>query len=69
MQQVEIYEKANKTDQCLKVVIAYTAGEMAKAQRVFTQIDKDLNLPTGTTAGRVVLFDARFDNKASASKA
>lgn len=67
--QVEIYEKANKTDQSVKVIIAYTAGEMAKAQRVFTQIDSDLGLPTGTTAARVVLIDARSDNKPSASKA
>lgn len=67
--QVEIYEKTNKTDQSVKVINAYTAGEMAKAQRVFTQIDRDLGLPTGTTAARVVLIDARSDNKPSASKA
>jgi len=53
----------------IKVIIAYTAGEIAKAQRVFTQIDRDLGLPTGTTAARVVLVDARSDNKSSASKA
>jgi hypothetical protein len=67
--QVEIYEKANRTDQSIKVVIVYTPAEAAKVVRVFEQLDKELGLDPGTTARRVVVVDARADNKVSASKA
>lgn len=66
--QVEIYEQANRTKQSVKVVIVYTQSEALKVTRVFAAIDKELDLPAGTTAGRVVVIDARSDNKPSASK-
>jgi hypothetical protein len=53
----------------VKVVIVYTAADAKKVERVFREIDDELNLEPGTTAGRVVVVDARSDNKPSASKA
>lgn len=67
--QVEIYEKANKTDKSIKVVIAYTKADQEKVDRVCKEIDAEMQLRPGTTAGRIVVIDARSDNKASASKA
>lgn len=66
--QVEVYLKANRTDQAVKVVIVYTAAEAAKVTRVFKQLDDELGLEPGTTEARVVVIDARSDNKKSASK-
>jgi hypothetical protein len=60
--QVEIYEKANKTNQSIKVIIVRTQDEQTKVQKVL----KDLDL-LGNDA--VVVIDARSDNKPSASKA
>ncbi|KQV73869.1 hypothetical protein ASC61_01950 [Aeromicrobium sp. Root344] len=60
--QVEIYEKANKTSQSLKVIICYTKSDEAKVQRVL----KELKL---TDNPAIVVIDARNDNKPSASKA
>lgn len=67
--QVEIYQKANKTDTSVKVVIVYTESDQRKVLRVFNEIDKGMHLVAGTTAARVVVIDARSDNKPSASKA
>ena len=67
--QVDVYLKANKTDKAVKVVIVYKASEAVKVARVFKQIDQELGLPAGTTAQRVVVIDARADNKPSASNA
>ena len=69
LKQVEIYEKANKTNQSVKVVIVYTKADQAKVNRVFKEIDKEKQLAAGTTAKTVVVIDARSDNKPSASKA
>lgn len=69
LKQVEIYETANRTRQSVKVVIVYTAADARKTDRIFEEIDDELNLPRGSTAGRVVVVDARSDNKPSASKA
>lgn len=58
--QVEVYEKANKTKQSMKVIIAYTEVELAKVARVL----KELGLSSNPD---VVVIDARAD-KPSASK-
>jgi hypothetical protein len=68
MKQVEVYEAANRTDQSVKVVIVYTEAEAQRVDRVLAEIDKELQLAPGTTAGRVVVVDGRADNKPSASK-
>lgn len=60
--QVEIYEKANRTTQSLKVVLFFTAAEESKVKKAM-QI-----LNVADDAG-VILIDARRDNKPSASKA
>ena len=60
--QVAIYEKANKTNKSIKVIICYTAADHAKVARVL----KDLGLNGDSS---IVLIDARNDNKVSASKA
>jgi hypothetical protein len=62
--QVEIYEKANKTDQSVFVVIAYTKGDLAKTARVM----KKLGVEDQDAAGvkKVVVIDAT--SKESASK-
>lgn len=69
LKQVEIYQTANRTKQSVKVVIVYTAADASKVDRIFEEIDDELHLPRGSTAGRVVVVDARSDNKPSASKA
>lgn len=60
--QVAIYEKANKTNKSIKVIICYTAADQAKVARVL----KNLGLSGDSS---IVLIDARNDNKVSASKA
>ena len=60
--QVEIYEKANKTTQSYKVILFFTSHEEAKVRRVLQR----LKIPHD--AG-IILIDARRDNKPSASKA
>ncbi|MFG1928995.1 hypothetical protein [Cryptosporangium sp. NPDC048952] len=69
LKQVEIYETANRTKASVKVVIMYTAAAAKKVDRIFREIDDELDLPSGTTADRIVVVDARSDNKPSASKA
>jgi hypothetical protein len=63
--QVEIYEAANQTRDSIKVIIGYTADDLARA----AQIVQDLGLDRGPHANRIVIVDARADNKPSASKA
>ena len=60
--QVEIYERANRTTQSFKVILFFTAYEHQKLLRTIAR----LKIPDG--AG-VILIDARHDNKPSASKA
>jgi hypothetical protein len=60
--QVEIYKIANKTPNAMKVVIAYTAAEMEKVDRVLDELDL-----AGDAS--IVIVDARSDNKPSASVA
>lgn len=69
LKQVEIYQKANKTDNAVKVVIVYTAADQTRADRIFKEVDVETGNSPGTTAQRVVVVDARADNKPSASKA
>ena len=59
--QVEIYERANKTSQSMKVIIAYTEGELVKTKRVLRALEMANNRD-------VVVVDARAD-KPSASNA
>ena len=61
--QVAIYEKANQTKNSVKVVICYTAADVAKTSRVLRQ----LGIDHGPAAESVVVVDARADNKPSAS--
>ncbi|WP_203791605.1 hypothetical protein [Paractinoplanes rishiriensis] len=56
--QVEIYEKANKTHQSMKVIIAYTDADLAKTTTVLAKLDL-----TGNPA--VVVIDARTEPSAS----
>jgi len=60
--QVPIYEKANRTDKSVKVIVYYTA----KDERRVRAILKRLKLEEEES---IVLIDARSDNKPSASKA
>jgi hypothetical protein len=63
--QLAVYEKANKTNTSVLVIIAYTAREMARAQRTVKTVGK---MP-GKVAKSIVIIDARADNKPSASTA
>jgi hypothetical protein len=60
--QVEIYEKANRTDKSLKVIFYFTISELAKVQSVL----RELKLESDDT---IYLIDCRRDNKPSASNA
>ncbi len=60
--QVEIYERANDADKSFKVIIYFTASELAKVQRILRELKWEKN-------PFIVLIDARQDNKPSASKA
>ncbi len=60
--QVEVYEKANRTTQSLKVILFFSSAQGKKVKRIL----KKLKAPD--EAG-IVLIDARRDNKTSASKA
>lgn len=60
--QVAIYEKANRTNKSIKVIICYTAADQDKVARVL----KDLKLDAEPS---VIVIDARNDNKPSASNA
>ncbi|MGN6252022.1 MAG: hypothetical protein ACTHNS_09455 [Marmoricola sp.] len=60
--QVEIYEKANKTRQSIKVIVCYTAADQERVDKVLKELKLDKE-------ASVVVIDARSDNKVSASKA
>jgi hypothetical protein len=60
--QVAIYEKANRTDKSLKVIVYFTDEERKRVE----DIRKELGLEQDTS---IILIDARSDNKPSASKA
>ena len=59
--QVEIYKKANSTNNAIKVILYFTENEYTKIMKIF----QDLNLQEGSD---LVLIDARA-NKISASNA
>jgi hypothetical protein len=61
--QLAIYEKANKTNQSVMVVIAYTEADTDKVDRVLREFG---NMPAAVSRS-VVVIDARADNKPSAS--
>lgn len=63
--QVAIYERANGTEDSVKIIIGYTADDLARAAGIV----QELGLDKGIHANRVVIVDARSDNKPSASKA
>jgi hypothetical protein len=60
--QVAIYEKANRTQQSVKVIVYYTAADEKRVKKIL----KDLKLDKEES---IILIDARSDNKPSASKA
>ena len=62
--QVEIYEKANKTDQSVFVVICYTKADLAKTARVMKKLGVDDQ--DAKHVKKVVVIDAT--SKESASK-
>jgi hypothetical protein len=60
--QVEIYEKANGTRASVKMIVCYTADEVAKVDRILGELKL-----RGDES--IVVIDARADNKPSGSKA
>ena len=60
--QAEIYQKASDAQHALKVIVYFSASELARVKAVL----KELGLQNDTN---VVLIDARDDNKPSASNA
>lgn len=60
--QVEIYEQANESKHSIKVILFFTAAEKKRVDGIL----KELTL---TGSERIVLVDARRDNKPSASRA
>lgn len=60
--QLEVYKEANRTQKGIKVIVYFSAQELAKCRRIL----KSLGLEGEES---VVLIDARRDNKISASKA
>ncbi|MFK4102928.1 hypothetical protein ACI2L1_23140 [Streptomyces sp. NPDC019531] len=60
--QVPVYEKANRTDKSIKVIICYTQAHQNKVAKVLKELGLDKE-PS------IVVIDARNDNKPSASKA
>jgi hypothetical protein len=60
--QVAIYEKASGTTKSMKVILFFTDAEFSKIQRIL----RDLKLDSDE---KIVVIDARADNKPSASKA
>jgi len=59
--QLDIYQKANKTEKGIYVIIYFSENELFRVRKIL----KELNLEEGE---RIVLIDARRDNKPSASK-
>jgi hypothetical protein len=60
--QVAIYELANQTKKSVKVIICYTAADQMKVAKIL----RELKLADRED---IVIVDARWDNKPSASKA
>ncbi len=60
--QVQIYEQANSTKKSVKVILYFTAGELAKVRRILKKLGLE-------GKENIILIDARKDNKPSASKA
>jgi hypothetical protein len=60
--QVPIYEKANRTNKSIKVIVYYTARDERRVYKIL----KELKFENEES---IVLIDARSDNKPSASKA
>lgn len=60
--QVDIYKKANKTPDAVKVIVCYKAAQQRKVERILSE----LGLADDES---VIVIDARNDNKPSASKA
>lgn len=60
--QVAIYEKASDAKQSLKLIVYFTAEELGKVRRILRQLRLEND-------DRIILIDARADNKPSASKA
>ncbi len=58
--QMPIYEKANNTDKCVKVIIYFTKSELFRVQVIL----KSLKIENEES---IILIDARADNKPSAS--
>ena len=61
MNQVAIYEKANKATQSFKVILYFSATDEARVRRILKQID-------ATPGAGIILIDARRDTKKAASK-
>ena len=62
LKQVPIYERANRTEQSVKVIICFTEKEQKKVQRILAKLGL-------TDRKDIIVIDARNDNKPSASKA
>ena len=60
--QTEIYEKANDTEQSIKVIVYFTESEYMRAKKILKDLGLDEN-------ANFILIDARNDNKPSASNA
>jgi hypothetical protein len=61
VEQTAAYQKAHRTEKSVKVVIYYTAAELARVESVLRRMDLE-------NEKSIVLVDARNDNKQSASK-
>lgn len=59
--QVEIYEKANNTQQSIKVIFFFSEKEYNRVIKILNQLQL-------TNAKNIILIDCRNDNKISASK-
>jgi hypothetical protein len=60
--QAEIYQKASDADTVYKIILYFTESERRRVERIL----KELKL---TTSDKIILIDARRNNKPSASKA
>jgi hypothetical protein len=60
--QVEVYKAANETKYAVKLIVAYTASEQARVDRILKALDV-------AETDWLVVVDARSDNKPSGSKA
>jgi hypothetical protein len=60
--QAELYQKASDVDTAYKVILYFTATELRKVERILSELKL-------STSDKIILIDARNDNKPSASKA